>query len=314
MKKFLIIALLLIPSFVSAYQDGANWAYGTLTSAMATDAATFTVTNGTYSSAFPTTNFTVVVFSSTCSTPSLCSTRELILVTSRSSNTFTISARDQEGTTHTGSWAAGSKVWYVITEARLDELQETAGSYTAADIANVPAGTIAGDDVQEALNELDTEKVNTSDVIALDKGGTGQALVDPDASTLIGWDDTDGAVKFITIGTGLTYTAATDTLSISGATTGDVVGPAGDVATDNGVFGFLPDIRLNSLCYAFVYRIGKVLFKCIRTFQKIRSCLCNPCFNRLSCSRKGFGSCRYCKDISDISPRFTPDCFSCFAG
>src|SRR3990167_2474205 len=35
-----------------------------------------------------------------------------------------------------------------------------------------------------------------------------EALTDQNVHNLMGWDDTDGAVKFITIGTGLTYTQA----------------------------------------------------------------------------------------------------------
>lgn len=55
--------------------------------------------------------------------------------------------------------------------------------------------------------------------LSLARGGTAAALVDPNADTLMGWDDTDGAIKFLTIGTGLTYTHATHTLSSSASTT-----------------------------------------------------------------------------------------------
>lgn len=61
-------------------------------------------------------------------------------------------------------------------------------------------------------------------VVTLAEGGTGVGLVDPGGHRLMGWDDTDNAVSFITIGTGLTYTQATHTLSSSGsgwATSGD---------------------------------------------------------------------------------------------
>lgn len=40
-----------------------------------------------------------------------------------------------------------------------------------------------------------------------------QSLTDPNANVLMGWDDTDGAVKFLTIGTGLSYDHATHTIS-----------------------------------------------------------------------------------------------------
>ena len=45
------------------------------------------------------------------------------------------------------------------------------------------------------------------------------ATADPNADTLYGWDDTDGVPSNITIGTGLTYTHATHTLSASGGST-----------------------------------------------------------------------------------------------
>lgn len=61
-------------------------------------------------------------------------------------------------------------------------------------------------------------------------------LTDPNADRLLGWDDTDNGYKFFVIGTGLTYTHATHTLSASGSGTGDVAGPAS--ATDNAIVRF----------------------------------------------------------------------------
>lgn len=42
------------------------------------------------------------------------------------------------------------------------------------------------------------------------------SIADPNINALFGWDDTDNAYKFITIGSGLTYTHGTHTLSASG--------------------------------------------------------------------------------------------------
>lgn len=73
--------------------------------------------------------------------------------------------------------------------------------------------------------------------VALADGGTGASLSDPGANRLWGWDDTDGAIAFITIGTNLSYDHATHTLSASGGVssvtlTGDVTGTGtGTVAT-----------------------------------------------------------------------------------
>ena len=49
-----------------------------------------------------------------------------------------------------------------------------------------------------------------------------QALSDPGADTLIGWDDTDGALKWFILGTGLSYSHATHTLSASGGGGGEI--------------------------------------------------------------------------------------------
>jgi len=54
-------------------------------------------------------------------------------------------------------------------------------------------------------------------------------LSDPGANTIVGWDDTDNAHKFLTIGTGLTYTHASHTLSAD-AGSSDITS-VGDVAT-----------------------------------------------------------------------------------
>jgi hypothetical protein len=64
----------------------------------------------------------------------------------------------------------------------------------------------------------------------LSRGGTGSALVDPDANRVLGWDDTDGQVKFWSVGGGLSYDAATDTLSATGSGVGDVT--AGNTLTN----------------------------------------------------------------------------------
>lgn len=73
-------------------------------------------------------------------------------------------------------------------------------------------GTIAS---QNANNVAITGGTITglSSPLALASGGTGAALVDPNGDRLVGWNDTDGAIKFFTIGTNLTYDEPTDTLS-----------------------------------------------------------------------------------------------------
>jgi hypothetical protein len=53
-----------------------------------------------------------------------------------------------------------------------------------------------------------------ADVIGLDYGGTGQNLNDPNADSLMGWDDTDGAVNFWALGNGLVYDTVGNSLSV----------------------------------------------------------------------------------------------------
>lgn len=51
--------------------------------------------------------------------------------------------------------------------------------------------------------------------VPLADGGTGASLSDPGANRLWGWDDTDNAINFWNIGSGLIYTHSTHTLSVS---------------------------------------------------------------------------------------------------
>jgi hypothetical protein len=68
--------------------------------------------------------------------------------------------------------------------------------------------------------------------ISLADGGTGVSLADPGANRLWGWDDTDNAIVWITIGSGLTYDAVTNTLTASGGG-GGISGPVS--STDNAI-------------------------------------------------------------------------------
>lgn len=60
-----------------------------------------------------------------------------------------------------------------------------------------------------------------------------QSLTDPNADTLMGWDDTDGATKFIAIGSNLSYDHATHTLSASGGGGGVTDGDKGDIVVSS---------------------------------------------------------------------------------
>lgn len=74
-----------------------------------------------------------------------------------------------------------------------------------------------------------------------------QSLTDPGAHRLMAWDDTDGSVQWVTVGSGVTYTQATHTLTSSHTVTGSLVFTfdGGGVAITAGVKG---DIRIPFAC------------------------------------------------------------------
>jgi len=65
-------------------------------------------------------------------------------------------------------------------------------------------------------------------------GGTGQSLTDPAANKILGWDDTDNDMRFFTIGSGLSYDQATDTLTATGSATAwdDITNPDANKSLD----------------------------------------------------------------------------------
>jgi hypothetical protein len=67
-------------------------------------------------------------------------------------------------------------------------------------------------------------------------GGTGASLTDPNADRLIFWDDSAGAVDWLTLGTNLSITGTTLNATGGGGGSGDVVGPGS--ATDNAIARF----------------------------------------------------------------------------
>lgn len=132
-------------------------------------------------------------------------------------------------------------------------------SVTASDVGlgsveNTALSTWAGSANLTTLGTIGTGSWNAT-IISLAKGGTGVALSDPGAHTLLGWDDTDGAVAFITVGSGLTYTQATHTLSASG-------GSGATVALDN-----LSAVAINTdLLPASTQGLGNASFPFLASF------------------------------------------------
>lgn len=149
---FMIFLALWIPSAASAFYGKTDFSGGTLASGLLngdTTGATFTVTSDVNSAAFPTTNFLVIIWTAppTCPAPHTCANREIVLVSSRSGNTFTIGSRNYFGTTHSGDWAAGSRVTHSILAENLQEYESLTpqlvrlGLGQAADSSAVMAAT-----------------------------------------------------------------------------------------------------------------------------------------------------------------------------
>jgi hypothetical protein len=65
---------------------------------------------------------------------------------------------------------------------------------------------------------LDTAAI-ASGTLALDRGGTGSSLVDPNADRIAFWDDSAGAVEWLTVGSGLSITDTTITATGGSAPT-----------------------------------------------------------------------------------------------
>jgi hypothetical protein len=70
--------------------------------------------------------------------------------------------------------------------------------------------------------------------VALADGGTGASLTDPNADRIMFWDDSAGEVTWLEVGAGIAISGTT--ITVSGAGTGDVVGPASSVDGELALF------------------------------------------------------------------------------
>ena len=75
-------------------------------------------------------------------------------------------------------------------------------------LARLAAGNIKAASVAEIITLLAAYTVGGTDV-ALADGGTGASLTDPNADRIMFWDDSAGAVDWLTAGTNLTITGTT---------------------------------------------------------------------------------------------------------
>lgn len=112
-------------------------------------------------------------------------------------------------------------------------LYKNDGSTSAFDYQNIALPTLTSNGFVKTSGGTGALSVDTTTYIA--------SIADPNADRLFGWDDTDNAYKFITIGTGLSYDHASHTLSATGVaalTSAHIfVGNGSNVATDVALSG-----------------------------------------------------------------------------
>ncbi len=156
-------------------------------------------------------------------TPTLAATQTYYVYAAKPSSGTALSATDiSTSYTNTPTYSA-AKGDYYYNYTRMIGKFTTDGSAEIVKVFfdarfNVSSDIADGEMLQYKTDDADgyIQGVTT---ISLASGGTGAALSDPAAHKLLGWDDTDQTSLFITLGSGLTYTQATHTLSISSSVT-----------------------------------------------------------------------------------------------
>jgi len=97
--------------------------------------------------------------------------------------------------------------------------------FTGIELGHASANTLTASGGTLSIEGNALYRVGSTDV-ALADGGTGASLVDPAADRVLFWDDSAGAVTWLTVGDGLTITDTTLTADAVEGGAGDVVGPA----------------------------------------------------------------------------------------
>jgi hypothetical protein len=88
-------------------------------------------------------------------------------------------------------------------------------TFTGGDTLNATKIKSSSLDINLTVFTDGSKQLTTTGKTGLIHGGTGSALSSPVSDKLWGWDNTDGSIGFWAIGTGLTYTHSTHTLSSS---------------------------------------------------------------------------------------------------
>lgn len=140
---------------------------------------------------------------------------------------------------NTSSGLSGKTVMLAESDQTVTGLHTYSRSTSAPFAVNAGAAKVDNLDADKLDGQTGSyynDPANLSSVVPLAKGGTGAALVDPNADRLLFWDDSAGAIDFLTPGTGLTITTTTMTASASSitaytATVADVVSTASITTT-----------------------------------------------------------------------------------
>lgn len=120
----------------------------------------------------------------------------------------------ESGSTARTSLGLGAVATLGVTGADTNAVTGTAG--TSGNLAQWNAD---GDLVDASVATANIYSAGGTDV-ALADGGTGASLTDPNADRILFWDDSAGAVTWLTAGTGLSIT--TTTIAVSGLTTSEI--------------------------------------------------------------------------------------------
>ena len=119
-------------------------------------------------------------------------------------------------------------------QAGLDEVSNLAEAATALITPEAFAGGLAGLSIDgiDITNSTFTDGTvsDLDEPIALADGGTGEVLVDPDADSILFWDDSESAVTWLTTGTGLVIGGTVLSLADTAVAAGSY-GSATQVAT-----------------------------------------------------------------------------------
>ena len=123
-----------------------------------------------------------------------------------------------------GTWATPSGSGTVTSVSGTTD-RITVASGTTTPVIDI-AATYVGQSSITTLGTITTGTWNGTD-IALADGGTGASLTDPNADRIMFWDDSAGAVTWLSVGSGLTLSNTTISLNATGDWTGTFDGQEG---------------------------------------------------------------------------------------